>query len=145
MGADMSQNIDSKNNFKSAGNRGALARLAAAALGASLMLCGAATMSGALAQTHQSPGAAHDPKASLSKFEARRIRHTCQEKANERGVKGAEREAFLTKCFFGRSALRSLRRDCAKQGAAKGLEKPALREFVRECVKEQRIKQKLPE
>jgi len=142
----MSQNIDSENNFKSAGKRGALARFAGAALGASLILCGAATVSGAQAQTHQSlAAAAHDSKSTLSKFEARRIRHTCQEKANERAAKGAEREAFLTKCFFGRTALRSVRRDCAKQGAAKGLEKPTLREFVRECVKEQRIKQKLPE
>ncbi len=146
MSADMSQNIDSENNFKSAGNKGALARFASAALGASLILCGAATTSGAQAQSHQSPpAAAHDARTSMSKFEARRIRHTCQEKANERGVKGAERETFLTKCFFGRTALRSVRRDCAKQGAAKGLEKPALREFVRECVKEQRVKQKLPE
>jgi hypothetical protein len=51
----------------------------------------------------------------------------------------------LTRCFFGRSALRGVRRDCAKQGAAKGLDKPALHDFVRECFKEQRAKQKLPE
>ncbi len=97
------------------------------------------------AQTHTNPPGARDAKASVSKFEARRIRHTCQERANERGVKSAEREAFLSRCFFGRSALRGVRRDCAKQGAAKGLDKPALRDFVRECVKEQRAKQKLPE
>ena len=63
----------------------------------------------------------------------------------KRGVKSAELEAFLSRCFFGRSALRGVRRDCAEQGAAKGLDKPALRDFVRECVKEQRAKQKLPE
>jgi hypothetical protein len=154
MSADMNQNIDLDSRFKFTTTGGALVRLAGALVGASLLLCGAAAIGEAQAQaqtqsqTHTNPPAAtaaRDPKASMSKFEARRIRHSCQERANEHSVKGGEREAFLTRCFFGRSALRGLRRDCAKQGAAKGLDRPALHDFVRECVKEQRIKQKLPE
>jgi len=94
------------------------------------------------AQPHQTPPASAKPRTTLSKFEARRFRHACQERANERAFKGAEREAFLTRCFFGRVAQRGLRRECAKQGTAKGLEKTALHEFVRECVKEQRAHQK---
>jgi hypothetical protein len=148
MSADMNQNIDLDSRCKFTTTGGALVRLAGALFGASLLLCGAAAIGEAQAQTHTNPpaaSAARDPKTSMSKFEARRIRHSCQERASEHSEKGAEREVFLTRCFFGRSALRGLRRDCAKQGAAKGLDKPALRDFVRECVKEQRIKQKLPE
>ncbi len=112
---------------------------------AALLLC-----SGALAQaprpdaqppkTPASAGAsaakpAHEPR--LSKFEARRIRHACRERANERGAKGQEREAFLTRCYFGRVSHRGVRRDCAQLAAAKGVtEKNAVRDFVRECVKE---------
>ena len=143
MGADMNQNIAIDTGFKFTPNGRTFGRLARAVFGAGLLFCGATTV--CVAQTHTNPPAARDAKASVSKFEARRIRHTCQERANERGVKSAEREAFLSRCFFGRSALRGVRRDCAKQGAAKGLDKPALRDFVRECVKEQRAKQKLPE
>ena len=143
MSADMNQNVAIDNSFKFTANGMTFGRLARAVFGAGLLFCGAATTCSA--QTHANPPSARDAKASVSKFEARRIRHTCQERANERGVKSAEREAFLTRCFFGRSALRGVRRDCAKLGVAKGLDKPALRDFVRECVKEQRAKQKLPE
>ena len=89
-------------------------------------------------QTHQAAPAAAKPAANVSKFEARRFRHACLERANEKALKGAERESYLSRCFFGRAATRGVRRECAKQGAAKGLEKAALHDFVRECVKEQR-------
>ena len=67
------------------------------------------------------------------------MRHACLERANKEGKKGAEREAFLTRCFFGRETHRN---QCRKQGLAKGLEKSALRDFVRDCVKELRAHQK---
>ena len=82
-------------------------------------------------------GKAREPAARISKFEARRFRHACQERANEHGLKGSEREGFLTRCFFGRRAQRGARKECTKQGAAKNLDKAALHEFVRECLKEQ--------
>lgn len=73
----------------------------------------------------------------LSKFEARHIRHSCRDKAQQRALSGAERETFLAKCFFGRASTRRVtRRECLQQGAAKGLEKSALDAFVRDCVKE---------
>jgi hypothetical protein len=79
----------------------------------------------------------HEPPAPhFSKFEARRIRHTCAGHANERGLKGAERSAYLTHCYFGRVSHRGLRLACHKEAAAKGLDKNAQRDFVRECVKE---------
>ncbi|HXY58964.1 MAG TPA: hypothetical protein VEH76_10315 [Methylocystis sp.] len=79
----------------------------------------------------------HAPK--VSKFEARRIRHACRERANERGVKGAEREAFLSRCFFGRRVTRKERRECAKLAAAQGIgDRTAQREFVNKCVREGR-------
>lgn len=86
-----------------------------------------------------SPPATPKPTLSVSKFEARRMRHACLERANKEGKKGAEREAFLTRCFFGRAAHRH---QCRKQGLAKGLDKTALHDFVRECVKELRAHQK---
>jgi hypothetical protein len=80
---------------------------------------------------------AHDAAPRLSKFEARRIRQACRERANEHGAKGAEREAFLSKCYFGRVSHRGQRRECAQQAAAKGItDKGAVRDFVRECVKD---------
>lgn len=83
--------------------------------------------------------------AKVSKFEARHIRHACRERANERGVKGSDREAFLSRCFFGRRVGKKERRDCAKLAAAQGLDKAAQRDFVRECVRQRRSALKLPE
>lgn len=83
----------------------------------------------------------HAPK--VSKFEARRIRHACRERANERGVKGAEREAYLSRCFFGRRVTRKERRECVKLAAAQGIaDKTAQREFVSKCVKERHAQTK---
>ena len=79
----------------------------------------------------------HAPK--VSKFEARRIRHACRERANERGVKGAEREAYMSRCFFGRRVTRKERRECVKLASAQGIvDKMAQREFVSKCVRERR-------
>jgi hypothetical protein len=72
----------------------------------------------------------------LSKFEARQIRHSCQDKAIEKGLHGTDRSAFLTKCYFGRA--RSFRRECTQLGVAKGLDKTALPDFVHSCIKERR-------
>lgn len=134
-------------------------RLAAAGL--ALVLLAAATAPGAQAQPRNqaAPAAGAEPRVHapapaaaptaanaakpkrdsagrLSKFEARRFRQSCRSRANESGLRGSEREAFLTKCFFGRVSHRALRRECAQQGAAKGLSNGPLREFTRECVKE---------
>jgi hypothetical protein len=73
------------------------------------------------------------------------MRHACQERANKDSLKGPDRDAFLSRCFFGRAATRKLRHECRKQALAKGVDKTALRDFVRDCVKEQRARQKLPE
>jgi len=74
------------------------------------------------------------PGANLSKFEARRVRHACHERANEKALKGKEREDFLLGCVFGRSAMRrAARRECRKQGLAKGLEKAPLHDFMHQC------------
>ena len=79
----------------------------------------------------------HAPR--VSKFEARRIRHACRERANERGVKGAEREAYMSRCFFGRRVTRKERRECVKLASAQGIvDKMAQREFVSKCVRERR-------
>jgi hypothetical protein len=122
-------------------------------VGAGLLL--ASLGGGGQAQTAAPPAAAADaaprsapaPKSvvGVSKFEARRMRHACQERANKESLKGSEREAFLTRCFFGRAVTRKLRHECRKQALAKGVDKSALRDVVRECVKEQRARQKLPE
>jgi hypothetical protein len=72
----------------------------------------------------------------FSKFEARRIRHACVGRANDRGLRGGERSAYLSRCYFGRVAHRGLRLVCQKEAAAKALDRAAQREFVRECVRE---------
>lgn len=77
----------------------------------------------------------------MTKFEARKIRHVCYGRANERALSGAEREAFLARCYFGRVSHRVERQQCRQQAAAQGLDKTAARDFVRECVKE-RVRQK---
>jgi hypothetical protein len=87
----------------------------------------------------------HEAGVKVSKFEARHIRHACRERANERGVKGLEREAFLSRCFFGRRVGRKERRDCAKLAAAQGLDKTAQRDFIRDCARERRAAPKQPE
>lgn len=77
----------------------------------------------------------HIPPSRLPKFEARRLRHACRDKADEQGLKDLDRDAFVLKCFFGQVSQRALRRDCAKGGESKGLDRNALADFVRECVK----------
>jgi hypothetical protein len=83
--------------------------------------------------------AAHEPAPRrLTKFEARKIRHLCSGRAVERGLSGAERDAFLTSCYFGRvSSYRAERQQCRQQAATQGLvERTAVREFVRDCVRD---------
>ncbi|CAN2534407.1 hypothetical+protein [Methylocapsa aurea] len=82
---------------------------------------------------------AHEPapaRKRLTKFEARRIRHACQGRANERGLGGSEREAFLGRCYFGRVSTRIERQQCRQEAAARGVERTSLRAFLRECVRE---------
>lgn len=95
------------------------------------------------APTTASAGArsTREPSRRLSKFEARKIRHACYGRANERGLTGAEREAFLTRCYFGRVSHRAERQQCRQQAAARGVERAAMRDFMRECVRE-RTRQK---
>ncbi|WP_157235252.1 hypothetical protein [Methylosinus sp. LW4] len=72
----------------------------------------------------------------LTKFEARRIRHACQGRANERNLVGPEREAFLGRCYFGRVSTRVERQQCRQEAAARGIERANQRVFIRECVRE---------
>jgi hypothetical protein len=84
--------------------------------------------------THPAQPTNAAPGANLSKFEARRVRHACHERANEKALKGKEREDFLLSCVFGRSAMRrAARRECRRQGLAKGLEKTTLHDFMHQC------------
>ncbi len=87
-------------------------------------------------QANTPPKAAHEAAPHFSKLEARRIRHVCYGRANEQGLRGAERSAFLSHCYFGRVSHRGVRHACQKEGSSKGLDRTALRDFVRECVKE---------
>lgn len=155
VGAKINQKSRIGNRSHVAPRDGLVSPFSAALLCASLLLCGTGSCN-AQGQTRPAvPSAAQEPdvqgrqsepalakgkepQARISKFEARQFRHACQERANERGLKGADRESFLTRCFFGRRAQRGARHDCTKQGAAKGLDKAALHDFVRECLKEQR-------
>jgi len=82
---------------------------------------------------------AHEPapaRKRLTKFEARRIRHACQGRANERSLAGPEREAFLGRCYFGRVSTRVERQQCRQEAAARGVDRTGLRAFIRECVRE---------
>jgi len=72
----------------------------------------------------------------LTKFEARRIRHACQGRANERGLGGPEREAFLGRCYFGRVSTRVERQQCRQEAAARGVERGSLRAYIRDCVRD---------
>jgi len=77
-----------------------------------------------------------DNPARISKFEARKARHVCRDRANEKGLKGSDRDAFVGRCYFGRLSHAGVRRECVRAGEAKGIAKAALRDFVRDCVKE---------
>ncbi|OAI31777.1 hypothetical protein A1351_00025 [Methylosinus sp. R-45379] len=72
----------------------------------------------------------------LTKFEARRIRHACQGRANERNLVGPEREAFLGRCYFGRVSTRVERQQCRQEATARGIERASQRAFIQECVRE---------
>lgn len=86
------------------------------------------------ATSHSAQPGNATPNGNLSKFEARRVRHACLERANEKALKGKDREDFLLGCVFGRSAMRrAVRRECRKQGLAKNLDRAALRDFMHQC------------
>jgi hypothetical protein len=155
VGAKMNQKSRSENRSHVVLRGRLLSPFVGALLCASLLLCGTGICN-AQGQTRPAvPGATQEPdvqgrqsepsltkgkepQARISKFEARQFRHACQERANERGLKAADRESFLTRCFFGRRAQRGARHECTKLGTSKGLDKAALHDFVRECLKEQR-------
>ena len=134
------------NNMKpSSGRISAALALAAALLAVSAMAPEAASAQPRVPATSTLPQAgvgapaaksSHESVGRMSKFEARRVRHRCRDRANDRGLKGPDRDAFISKCYFGRVLHRGLRHDCAKEGEAKGLDKAALRDFTRDCVKE---------
>jgi hypothetical protein len=85
--------------------------------------------------------APHEPRRRMSKFEARKIRQACRGRADERNLAGAERDAFLSRCYFSRLAVRVERQQCRQQAAARGLADRAARDFVRQCVRD-RLRQK---
>lgn len=81
-------------------------------------------------------GRSEPARRRLTKYESRKARHACAARAGERGLAGAERETFVANCYFNRLAHRGERQRCRQEAAAKGIDKSALRDFVRECVKE---------
>jgi hypothetical protein len=119
-------------------------RSAAAALG---LLAMAVATQPALAAAERSvapaqqgvaqPRGAHEaPRRRLTKYESRKMRHACAARAAERGLAGSERDAFVAACYASRLSHRGERQRCRQEAAAKGVDKSALRDFLRDCMKD---------
>jgi hypothetical protein len=123
---------------------GAVRRRAAAALGLCAIavagqpaLAAGERSSPPAQQGVASPRSAHEPlRRRLTKYESRKMRHACAARAGERGLAGAERDAFIAACYAARLSHRGERQRCRQEAAAKGLDKAALRDFLRDCVKD---------
>jgi hypothetical protein len=108
-----------------------------------LALAGALLLSSPVgAQTAAGAGpAAAGPapaKASISKFRARHLRHSCASEAKERAKEGQAREDYVETCYSREVKAIGQRRDCRAQGRAKGLNNQPLRDFVKQCANEQK-------
>jgi hypothetical protein len=71
----------------------------------------------------------------LSKFETRRIRHTCRDEANK-SVTPAGRKDFMSHCLSEHFSARRFTRECKSAAELKSLDKSARDEFLRACVAE---------
>jgi hypothetical protein len=84
-----------------------------------------------------SPRASHEPlRRRLTKYESRKMRHACSARAGERGLAGADRDAFIAACYAARLSHRGERQRCRQEAVAKGVDKAGLRDFLRDCVKD---------
>jgi hypothetical protein len=77
----------------------------------------------------------------LSKFEARRIRHSCQGEANKTSLGGAARTTAVTNCVSSRFAARRAWSECKRKVGARSADKKSRDEALRSCVAE-RLRQK---
>jgi hypothetical protein len=79
--------------------------------------------------------------APLSKFEARRIRHSCHDEASRAGLGNAAKTAALTNCVNTRFAARRAWNECKRKFGVKGGDKKTREEAIRACAAE-RLRQK---
>jgi hypothetical protein len=79
--------------------------------------------------------------ANLSKFEARRIRHSCHDEASRAGLANAAKSAALTNCVNTRFAARRAWNECKRKFGVKGGDKKTREEAIRACAAE-RLRQK---
>jgi hypothetical protein len=77
-------------------------------------------------------------KASISKFRARHLRHSCASEAKERAKEGEARAEYIEACYGREVKAIGERRDCRAQGRVKGLNNQPLRDFVKQCAGEQK-------
>ncbi len=83
--------------------------------------------------------AAPTPKVSLSKYRARRIRHSCEKLERAKNLTGAEYRTYMKQCFEHEAAERAARTACRTQGRAKGITNlNALADYVRDCVSQRK-------
>ncbi len=66
--------------------------------------------------------------------QARAARAAWRDEANAQGLKGADRRQRVHDCFAAKMPQVAKRMECRKEGMAKGMTQPGLRDYVRQCV-----------
>jgi len=69
-----------------------------------------------------------------SKDELKTARQACRQDAIGQNLKGQARKDSVQSCMQQKYPVLAKRKTCHDQGTAKGLEKKALRDFVKQCV-----------
>ena len=82
------------------------------------------------------PVKAQSPPRALSKFEARRIRHRCQDETNISGAQGANHTAALVHCFKMHVAAKRFWDECQRMLRRGSLDGRAKEDAIRACVTE---------
>jgi hypothetical protein len=69
-----------------------------------------------------------------SKEDIKTARQACQQDAKGQSLKGQARKDSVASCLQQKYPVLAKRKTCHDEGTAKGLEKKALHDFVKQCV-----------
>jgi hypothetical protein len=88
---------------------------------------------GAVTPNATAPGTPNAGRQAV-RDQARAARAACRDEANAQGLKGGDRRQHIRDCFAAKMPQVAKRMERRKEGMAKGVARPGLRDYVRQCV-----------
>ena len=78
-------------------------------------------------------GRSGNPRQAL-RDQAQAAREACRDEAKAQGLKGADHQQHIQDCFAAKMPQVAKQIECRKEGVAKGITQPGLRDYVRQCM-----------